>query len=34
MLEASLIIALIATIGHFLFMWGSYVEKKLTLVSN
>ena len=34
MLEVSLIIALISTVGHFLFMWGAYVERKLTLVSN
>ena len=31
--EVSIIISLIATVGHFLFMWGAYVEKKLALVS-
>nr|XP_039269197.1 uncharacterized protein F54F2.9-like [Styela clava] len=31
MLEVSIIIALIFTIGHYLFMWGSYVEQRLVL---
>ncbi|CAK8679390.1 unnamed protein product [Clavelina lepadiformis] len=31
LLEVSVIIALIVTLGHFLVIWGSYAEKKLAL---
>jgi len=33
MMEVSIIISLIFTVGHFLFLWGSYIEKKFALVS-
>ena len=32
LLEVSIIISLIITVGHFLVMWGSYFEKRLAMV--
>nr|CAB3238792.1 dnaJ homolog subfamily C member 1 [Phallusia mammillata] len=31
MLEVSIIISIIFTVGHFLFIWGSFLERKLTV---